>query len=233
PVDQLYTKFRFRGEENRVGGIDYLFSKGKYQLFGEAAVSKSGGRAAVQGVTVYLHDRIQLSALFRHFDKDYHALMATPFASGNTASNETGLYLGTRILPFRNFSVSAWTDYYQSKWITYSTAGPSQGWDVFSQADYTLSSRLSVYFRFRNEVKDKKFRNEEKNENHPEQFKKSRLHLQYKLTDNIILKSRLEHVYYEGLKKENGYMVFQDIQMVHPGNAINLSCRVAWFNTES
>lgn len=233
PADQLYNNFRFRGEENMAGGFDYLFSKGKYQLFGEAAISKSGGRAAVQGITVYLHDRIQLSSLFRHFDKDYHALWASPFASGSNASNETGLYLGTRILPFSHVVFTAWTDRYRSKWITFNTAGPSQGWDVFSQAEFTPSSRLSIYFRYRNEEKERKFRQEEKNVNLPEQLRKSRLHIQFSLTEKISLKTRFEHADYNGLEKENGFMVFQDIQLAQAEKPLNFSCRIAWYKTDS
>ncbi|WP_372931836.1 ComEA family DNA-binding protein [Mariniphaga sediminis] len=231
--DQLYNRFRFRGKKNLVAGADYLFNKGKYQLFGEAAFSKSGGKAALQGAIAHLHDRIQVSALFRHLDKNYHALWAAPFSEGSLAANETGMYFGTRILPVKFVTFSAYSDFYRSKWINYTTAGPSNGRDIFAQADFRPSNRIQFYLRYKNEEKDQKFRIDEKYENHPERFQKSRFHIQYNLSDIFTLKTRLEHVLYKGLETENGWMIFQDVQMTPAVLPLSLSARVAWFSTES
>ncbi|MFA5587281.1 MAG: helix-hairpin-helix domain-containing protein [Mariniphaga sp.] len=231
--NQLYNQFRFQGKENHATSIDYLFSKGKYQLFGEAAVSKSNGKAILQGATAHLHDQIQISSLFRHFDKNYHAMWANPFAEGSSAANETGLYFGTRILPVKFVSLSAYSDMYLSEWINFTTTGPSRGWDVFAQADFRPSRKVNFYLRYKNEEKEQKFRIEEKYEDHPEQFRKSRLHFQYNFSEVITLKTRAEHVFYKGLEKENGWMIFQDIQYSPRSFPLNLSARIAWFNTES
>ncbi|WP_372948750.1 ComEA family DNA-binding protein [Mariniphaga sp.] len=231
--DQLYNRFRFSGKENMVAGADYLYSKGKYQLFGEVAVSKSKGKAILQGATAHLHDRIQFSGLFRHFDKNYHAMWATPFSEVSSAANETGLYLGTRILPVRFVTLSAYSDFYRSEWINFTTAGPSTGWDVLAQADFRFSKKVQFYLRYKNEEKEQKFRVEEKYEDLPEQFRKSRLHFQYNPSDIITLKTRLEHVFYKGLESENGWMVFQDVQYSPGKIPLNLSARLAYFNTES
>lgn len=231
--DQLYNRFRFTGKENLVAGADYLFSKGKYQLFGEAAMSKSKGKAVLQGATAHLHDRIQFSALFRYFDKNYHAMWATPFSEGSSAANETGLYFGTRILPVKFVTLSAYSDVYRSEWINFTTAGPSTGWEVFTQADFLISPNVQFYLRYKNEEKEQKFRMNEKYEDLPEQFRKSRFHFQYNLSEILTLKTRLEHVFYKGLKTENGWMIFQDVQVTPVTIPLNLSARLAWFNTES
>lgn len=231
--DQLYNRFRFSGKENLLAGADYLYSKGRYQLFGEAAVSKSKGMAVLQGATAHLHDRIQFSALFRHFDKNYQAMWATPFSEVSSAANETGLYLGTRILPVKFVTLSAYSDFYCSDWINFTTAGPSNGWDVFAQADFRPSRKVQFYLRYKNEEKDKKFRVEEKYENHPEQFRKSRFHFQYNPSETISLKTRMEHVFYKGLETENGWMIFQDVQFSPAKVPLNLAARLAYFNTES
>jgi hypothetical protein len=232
PPDQLYNRFYFRGTRNHVAGADYLFSKGNYQLFGEAAVSKSGGKAALQGATAYLHDRLQLSALFRHFDKDYHAQWATPFAESSSAANETGLYLGTRILPVKYVTLSAYSDMYRSGWLKYTTASPSNGWDVFVQVEYRPSDRFQLYIRYKNEEKDSKFALNEKKISLPGQYIKNRVHIQYSPSEIITLKTRLEHVQYKSRETEKGIMVYQDFQFNPVGFPLNLSARIAWFNTE-
>jgi hypothetical protein len=230
---QLYNKFRFSGSDNYTGGVDYLFSKGKYQLFGEAALSKSKGKALVQGAVAHLNDQLSFSLLFRHFDKDYHALWANTFAEGSTISNESGLYFGTKFLPAKFVSLSAYSDIYRSKWINYSTAGPANGWDVFIQADFRFSEKYRLYIRFKNEEKEQKFKAEKLYVNLPERTQKSRLHFQYQPTEEIILKTRMEHAFYKGENNENGYLIFQDLQYAPNRTPIKVSARLAYFNTES
>jgi len=233
PNDQLYNKFRFHGSENYTGSVDYLFNKGKYLLFGEAAISKSGGKAVLQGAVAHLNDQLSFSALFRHFDKNYHALWANTFAEGTNISNESGMYFGMRILPVKLITLSIYSDLYRSKWINYSTAGPSQGWDIFAQADVHLSEQTSFYLRYKNEEKEQKFKSERLYVDLPERTQKIRLHFDYRLSESIKLRSRIEHVYYKGKQSENGFMIFQDLQYSSLRIPLGLSARIAWFNTES
>ncbi len=154
--NQLYNRFRFTGTKNITGGVNYLFSKGKYQAFGEAAMSESMGKAFLQGVVAHLNDQISFSALYRQLDKNYHALWANPFAEGSSAGNESGLYLGTKILPLKFVTLSAYTDFYHSEWINFNTAGPSTGRDIFVQSDFVFSPGFQFYIRYKNEQKDQK-----------------------------------------------------------------------------
>ncbi|MCG6186113.1 helix-hairpin-helix domain-containing protein [Maribellus maritimus] len=229
--DQLYNKFRFSGSKNYTAGTDYLFSRGKYQLFGEAAISKSKGKAFLQGAVAHWHDRFSLSLLFRHFDKDYHALWANPFAEGGSAENETGLYLGTRILPVKYVTLSAYTDFYHSEWVNYTTAGPASGWEVFAQADFRFSEKFQFYLRYKNEEKDQKVKLDKLYQNKIEQNRKIRLHLQYKPGEKLTYKTRFEHSFFEGLEKEKGFLMFQDIQYSSVSFPLNCSVRLAWFST--
>lgn len=231
--DQLYNHFRFQGKRNFVAGIDYLFSKGNIRLFGEGAQSASGGKAVLQGFSVHLHDRIQTCGMFRHFDRDYNAMLAAPFSEGSAASNETGFYLGAHILPFKYVTLSAYTDHFRSEWINFTTAGPSSGWEFASQAEIRPSKKTEVLIRFKNDVKEKKTRVMEKHENCLEQFKKFRLHLCYAPLHILTLKTRAEYVHYKNQTSEKGWMVFQDIRLTPFRERIRVDLRAAWFQTDS
>jgi DNA uptake protein ComE-like DNA-binding protein len=233
PANQLYNLFVFRGKENFTAGADYIYGHGRYRFWGEVAVSRSGGSAFLQGASVFLHDQIQISALYRYYDKKYHAFWAAPFSEGTTAANENGLYMGAKILPARKVSISAYADRYKSDWIRYTTAAPSNGYDVFMQADFNISRKLQFYLRYKHEEKDKKFRMDHKYENLPEQFIKSRLHVHYQPSEVFTFKTRLEHVFYHGLKTEHGFLLFQDVQLAPVRFPVHLSARLAWFHTES
>lgn len=86
--------------------------------------------------------------------------------------------------------------------------------------------------RLKNEEKYRKYRVAAKNENRTENVRKSRLHIEYKLSKNINIKSRLEHVCYRGQENENGFIIIQDAQLAPPDSRVNLTMRFAWFNTD-
>jgi DNA uptake protein ComE-like DNA-binding protein len=233
PVSQLYNQFRFRGTDNLTGGIDYTFIKGKYQFFGEAAMSKSKGKAFVQGAIANLNDQLSFSLLYRHFDKNYQSLWANTFAEGSNISNESGLYFGTKILPVKFVTLSAYSDLYKSKWINYTTAAPSTGWDALAQANVVLSLKVDFYVRYKNEEKEEKFIQNERYVNLPEQTQKLRLHFNYTYSEKIKLKTRVEFTQYDGLQKEGGLLVFQDVQFTPTKIPLNITGRIACFDTDS
>jgi hypothetical protein len=233
PANQLYNQFRFSGTENIAGGVDYTYNRGKYQLFGEAAMSKSKGKAFVQGAIANLNDQLSFSLLYRHFDKNYQSLWANTFAEGSNISNESGLYFGTKILPVKFVTLSAYSDLYKSKWINYTTAAPSTGWDALLQANVVLSRKTDFYLRYKNEEKEVKFIQEERYVNLPEQVQKMRFHFNYKYSEKIVLKTRIEQALYTGIEKETGWMIFQDIQYAPIKIPLKISARVAWFDTDS
>ncbi len=233
PASQLYNQFRFRGSENLTGGVDYTFNKGKYQFFGEAAISKSKGKAFVQGAIINLNDQLSFSLLYRHFDKNYQSLWANTFAEGSNISNESGLYFGTKILPVKFVTLSAYSDLYKSPWINYTTAAPSMGWDALIQASVVLSQKVDFYVRYKIEEKEAKFIQNERYVNLPEQIQKLRFHFNFKYSKKIKLKTRVELAQYEGLQKENGFLVFQDIQFLPSKIPVNIVGRIAYFKTDS
>lgn len=230
---QLHNQYRFRGTENISAGLDYIYNKGKYQFFGEAAISKSKGKALLQGAVLRLNDQLSFSALFRHFDKNYHAYWSNTFTEGTSSNNETGMYFGAQLFPVKYVSFSAYSDYYQSKWINYSTAAPAKGWDILAQANFALPGNFEFYIRYKNEEKEQKFIENERYVNLPERLQKIRFHLQYKLSENIRFKTRVEHALYKGIKKDNGIVFFQDVQFETQKIPLKVSARLAWFNTDS
>ncbi len=233
PNDQLYNLFRFSGKENYNIGLNYLFNKSKYQLFGEAAVSKSGGKAFLQGAVARLNDQLHFSILYRHFDKNYHALWTNTFAEGSNTINESGLYFGAKILPVKFVTLSAYSDLYRSVWLNYTTAAPSIGHDVFIQANVVFSPKIEFYLRYKNEEKEQKFVQDERYVNLPEKIQKARFHIQFKPSEILTLKTRFEISDYVGTDGENGIMVFQDIQLQPVKIPLQISARAAWFSTDS
>ncbi len=233
PGNQLYQKYLFSGTENHTGGINYLFSKGKYLLFGEAARSKSKGNAVLQGATANITDLLGFSILFRHFDKDYQALWGNTFSEGSNVANESGLYFGTRILPAKHITINVYSDFYRSEWLNFSTAGPAQGWDIFAQATVYFSENFKCYLRFKNEEKEQKTKSPERYINQVEKIQRLRFHMQYKPISFITFKTRVEGSFYTDGDKETGFMFFQDIGFEPEKTNMKAIARIALFSTDS
>ena len=59
------------------------------------------------------------------------------------------------------------------------------------------------------------------------------MHKPFIFIETVVLKTRFEHVYYKGQDMENGFLIFEDVQYSPVSFPINLSARLAYFNTES
>ncbi len=228
--DLLYNKFLFAGNENYTVGVDYLFSKKKYHFFGEAAMSKSRGKAFVQGVNIYFNDLLQLSTLFRHYDKNYHALWSNGFSEKSTTNNETGLFFGIKFAPFKSINLSAYTDYYRSEWINFNTISPATGWDFLLQSDFVISDKLKGYIRYKNEVKGQKIKLDKRYTDIDTQVQKVRLHIDYAFNQSWRLQTRLEYAQHNQTNKESGYLLFGDISYRPSKIPVNFSTRLTYFN---
>lgn len=229
--NQLYQKYLFKGSENCNAGVDYRWVKGRYQFFGEGAVSRSGGLAVVQGLEARLHDQISMAMVFRHYDKNYHATWAGSFGEGSSTVNETGFYMGVKAFPVSRLTLSAYADWFRFPWISYSTSGPASGREVLVQADVRPSRKMNGYIRLKTKVRPDKSKSEHTYYDVSESRTTSRAHLVYQLSDEFSLKTRLERAGYFGLSGEKGMLIYQDLGWTPKKSSLTAALRFAWFNT--
>ena len=230
---QLYNFFYFEGTENLNFSIDYQYYFKRLHFFGEAARSKSGGLAFVQGLVAHPDDRAGFSFLFRHFGKNHQSTWGNAFSEATAVAGETGFYAGARIFPVKKVTLSAYSDFYRFTWITFSTMAPSSGFDFQVQADFKPSSGTLLYLRFKNEEKEMKTLFEGRYTDIPEKLQRYRFHAEYQLFHVLRLRNRFEVSAYRGKTTESGYLVFQDV-IYSPGKVpFSAAFRAAWFHTGS
>ncbi|MFZ5431100.1 MAG: ComEA family DNA-binding protein [Bacteroidota bacterium] len=230
--DQLYQRFMFRGRENLNFSFDYRYIPGKYQFFGEMAISRSGGVAMIHGMQGRLHDQLNISMVFRHYGVSYHSTWGNAFGEGSTIANETGFYFGLKAFPFPKITLSGYADWFRFPWITYSTAGPSSGYDYFVQGDWRYSRKLNVYVRWKTKFKATKVKNSNFYEDLGQRKDGYRLNLRYQLSDRLFVRSRIEHSRFELTGVETGFMVFQDVGWTPSRYPLSVTTRLMWFSTE-
>ncbi|HKM92587.1 MAG TPA: helix-hairpin-helix domain-containing protein [Prolixibacteraceae bacterium] len=234
PAWQPYNHYYFRGNENFNLSADALWVFNRINLFGEAAISKSGGKAILAGFESQPASSIAISMIYRDYDANFHSVNGTAFGESSGIRNERGIYAGLLVYPLPKVKISGYIDSYESKWVRYTSTGPVRGNDFALQTDYTPTRKLSFYLRFKTETNSEK-----SSESAPikpdeqQQTNRARFNANWIISDQLTLKFRTE---WSGYKKngmmENGWLVFTDIA-THPFEKLSAVARFAWFNTES
>lgn len=230
------NQFEFQGKSNTNISLDYQFSLRDFNFFGEEAISQNGGLAFLNGMLVNIAPQVSFSVLHRYYEKDYQANYSNAFTESAKANNETGLYFGIEIYPYKRWKISAYYDTYRFPWLTSSSDAPSAGNDYFLQADFNPSREVSMYVRLKYEEKQI---NETVSEGIDDLMQqenlKLRLHLNYNLNRQLSLKSRVETSSYQkgNSKSEYGYMVYQDIFYSLKQIPLNINLRFAIFDTDT
>lgn len=236
-VDQLFENFFFQGNEQWNIGVEYFKTIRNIHLFGETAISNTGGLASVNGALVSLHPTLDVSLLYRNIEVDYNALFANAFTENSRTNNEQGFYFGWKLQPQRAWTLKGYVDLYTFPWLRFSIDAPSSGRESLVQLNYKPSRSLEIYARFRNETKGRNLSDNETVTDQvvPNSRSNYRLQLRYKLNKSITFKSRIEQVRFsEGDRPtERGVILFQDVQYKPLSSPITLTGRIALFDTDS
>jgi len=231
--DSPYKSKTFEGDLNVNFGLDYHLILNQISLFGEAGISKNRKPAVVNGLVWKAHPRLSLSFLYRYYDPAFQSFNTGSFAEGSGGRNEEGFFTAFEFDPIAKLKLSGQADLYYFPWITYQTMSPSHGRTLAFQAEVTLNPGLVVYFHSRYVCKPLKTTGIT---GIPEQFDeitdKCRIHCDWKISNRVQFRSRLEHVgYHYNEKAENGFLVFQDF-IYTPSPKLKCWMRVAWYNTD-
>ncbi|MGY8977871.1 MAG: hypothetical protein ACKVLJ_06925 [Cytophagales bacterium] len=89
----------FYGDNNQIGSLYYDWNFENFLIFGEGAISQSGGKGWVTGIMVNLLPEIDLSMVYRNYDSDFHSFYGKAFGEKNVNNNEKGLYWSLKIKP--------------------------------------------------------------------------------------------------------------------------------------
>jgi len=153
PNKSVYNYFYFSGKRQTTAGIFYRYRLYKLNLFGETATTDNGSIATLNGCFFSPLSYISLVMLHRYYSRDYDTFYASSFSETSRINNESGLYLGVEIRPFRKWKFAAYADSYRFPWPKYGIDLPSIGKDYLVQADFAPKRDIAMYWRFKFEEK--------------------------------------------------------------------------------
>ncbi|GAB4256995.1 MAG: helix-hairpin-helix domain-containing protein [Vicingaceae bacterium] len=237
PSLQPYSQFRNTSNNQTNVGLDYNWIYQNFNFFGEVSQSLDAGYAYTTGALIALDPRLNMSVLYRNFERDFHPIMSNALGENSTNENEKGLYIGIQAKPYRKFTLSGYFDQFQFPWLKYQIDAPSKGYQYLAQLNYTPSKKLDIYFRIRERRRNKNTPLEVPGIDYivGENQANYRFNFDYKVSDAIRLKSRVEMIEYElkGNNIERGYLVYQDIIFKPLSKPYSFAFRYAMFDTDS
>jgi Helix-hairpin-helix motif len=244
-AEKDYNLYEFGGTSNLLTGLHYNYSYQNFNFFGEVARSSSGGLGMVSGVLASLGKRTDFSVLFRKYDRDFHSFYANGFSENSRNINETGLYAGVKHALTRQWTVSAYADYFHFPWYRYLVDKlPTKGFDYLTRLTYQPNKKLQVFFQFRQENKEENTKitetyidkGKEKTRDITVVRNRSRMiwiaNLDYKISKiwNIQTRASCSTYQFEGQELTQGFAIAQDVNA--DLGRLSLSSRLAFFKTD-
>lgn len=237
PSDKLYKKFAFTGQTLHNTGINYQTAAlGNIIFFGETAITDGEGLGTVNGILMKWAPRIKTSLLYRYYEAKHFSFYGNAFSESTSSTNEEGWYAGIRLNPLKNWKITAYWDVYRFPWLNYRINAPETGHDYFVQVTFSPQKELKIYGRLQQENKPQDTDLESIPLPYPVNKKKlrCRYHISYQLTDQWELRNRFQWVRIRKEdRKENGYLIYQDILYDFSSLPLSLCFRYGIFDTES
>jgi len=239
PSSRPYQYFDFSGKGLCNASVDYQVLIKHHILFGEAAASSTNGFALLQGAIFKVDPRMKLSALIRHFSKNFAALDGKPYSKNSKLNNETGLLLTSEIILTNKITMVALFDIYQFHWLQYLIDKPMPYFDVSLRFDGALSRNCALLVRYNYKTQVKNYREETVyNQISEGQQHRIRVTLSYTFLQFLQFKSEMSGVFnssiVQNLKSSKvGVLAYQDIGVNLSKIGLDLKFRFAIFDTDT
>jgi hypothetical protein len=235
PAARVYNAFDFRGRENHVHSTYFSYNYRNYFLFGEGAVSRSGGTGSVAGLMASLSRKMDASLLWRRYDRHFHSFYANAFAEGSRPTNESGMYIGFQYRPAYKWTWSFYHDSFRFPWMRFRVYAPSSGNEWLSRLSYRPDKRTHLFIQWREEVKDRNLVSADQDANHYRLMRGVKrngvISLDRRFNSVWGMKSRVQFSDFDfGGRKTTGFTLMQDVEGTW--DRFRLSGRFALFDTD-
>jgi hypothetical protein len=151
--NSLYNQFAFSGTLNENIGAYINYNYNNFLLFGEFSKTLSAGIGGVVGITGALTNKLDVSLLYRKYDRNYYSFYTNAFSEGTTPQNESGIYSGWRYSFSRKLTFTGYFDFFQFPWLRFRIYKPSNGHEWLARITYQPSKQIQVFVQVREEDK--------------------------------------------------------------------------------
>jgi hypothetical protein len=234
PAPKEYNQYAFSGRHNVAGTLYGSYVIDRFHFFGEASRSGNGGTAFIGGLRAGLNSIVHMSLHLRKYAPDFQSLYGRAFGENTLNSNESGLYVGFRILPAKGWQINLFYDRFRFPWLRYNADAPSTGDEFMLAATHHFSHDNHVQLQIRLKNKERNHRPDGRPVNHLEMENRMYARLDWTKSpeSGFWYRSRVQFLEYAftGISSY-GFLLAQDIGYRKAGRYA-LTGRAAWFRTD-
>jgi len=225
-----YNAFNFAGNRYMKNGVYYDYVFRNINLYGEVSHSSHDHSfAQIHGALVSLHRFLDLSFVYRNYDRSFITMQSNGFGEASNTSNENGLYVGFQSKISQSISILGYYDLYKFPWLRFQADAPSSGNDFWLEMQYKPNRKFKAYYRYRAETKQVGVANGAIEILNAQTIARHRFQAAYTLSKGVELRNRIEWSYATlSAEQTQGSLIYQDVIYKPFGKKYQLSTRVAY-----
>jgi hypothetical protein len=232
--NNLYQWYsRLTGQQNLMSVYgDYTYRNAHVffeQVRNPAQASKS--LASVAGLLVSLAQNLDVSMLYRNYDKQFNNSMSIGF--GANQIDENGWYLGMNWRIRKNIGFLFYRDIWKSSWLRYQISAPSSGGSWLAELNYARGKQIFLYARYRESEQPRNISSELAAVDAPElsRVQRFRIHADYPGGKIVSFSTRYEWATQirETGTSYPGSILFHEVQMNKPIHGFRFSARISFY----
>jgi hypothetical protein len=228
----LYNQYYFEGNQNTNAGFFLNYSWNNFAFFSEGAQTVNHGMGLIAGLLGSVTSTLDVSLLFRKYDRDFITFYSNALSENTTPQNENGIYWGWKYMPSKKYSFTGYVDLFRFPWLRYRSYTLSNGNEWLLRMNYRPSRNITLFAQVREEVK---VRNSTSTDNlyrtAPGIRRNYWINADYDVTPSLSLRTRAQFSRYElANTATHGMVLLQDITW--RWRNLTLSARYALFDTD-
>ncbi|MCX8492501.1 MAG: helix-hairpin-helix domain-containing protein, partial [Cyclobacteriaceae bacterium] len=153
--ENQYNQFTFQGNENTNFGAFLNYSINNVSIFSEFVQTNQQGQALVAGMLASLNPKLDISMLYRKFDRNFYSFYSNALAENSIAQNESGFYWGWKYSFNKKYSLAGYIDLFQFPWLKFGSYAPSEGSEWLIRFNYKPTKTISIFLQAREEIKQR------------------------------------------------------------------------------
>ena len=224
----------FAGKDGFMSSIFSSYNFNSITVSGEFSFDNHSNLGAKVG-SIYKSRKLDLAFHIRSFDENFRSPYGSIFGEFSYPANEIGTYFGVVWKPQRKYKLSSYFDWFRTYERTYNIDTNVYGYEFFSQFDYSLSSKTSLYSRIN--YKNKTAQRRENNVRTYYQRGKTNFRIagEHNFSRNFRLKNQLEIVDINNKKVIDGEFGFAGYLegTYRITNWLRIQGRCSYFATDS
>ncbi len=227
----LYNQFSFNGSQNTNAGAFLNYTFNNVVFFSEVSQTIGHGRGIVAGVLGSITRQLELSLLYRKYDRDFYGLYSNAIAENTFPQNETGMYWGWKYSFSKRYSLAGYMDLFKFPWLRFRGYAPSNGSEWLLRFNYQPGKTVLIFLQAREESKIRNLSTETPNYQTAIGKKKSYwVNLDYAAGKLWSFKTRAQFSSYHLSNITKGFALIQDVNL--DLGRIAISTRYALFDTD-